>query len=119
MYKTEWKVYQDAVYWINLKKRSGKGSAFWQNRSNAVILHDSVPADSLEKVVNTKTGEILYQKASLSPRPVQREDYHQRGTSTGRPVADEGKMELQIDSRIQGISHAAVEQEQDSRTRLI
>ena len=58
--------------------------------------------------VNTKTEEILYQNISLSPRPppkivlkdawqVQREDNHQRGTSTEKCAADEGKMEPRID----------------------
>ena len=72
-----------------------------------------MPADSLEKVVNTKVEEILNQKASL-PRPppkiilkdawqVQHEDYHQRGNSTGKPVADEGKVKPETDFRIQGI----------------
>ena len=52
--KLSGKEYQDAAYWI---------------QSNAIIFHDLVPADCLEKVVNTKTEESLYQKASLSPRP--------------------------------------------------
>ena len=65
-------------------------------------------ADCIERVVNTKTKEILYQKVSLSPRPppklilkeawqVQRDDSHQRGTVTGKPVADEEQQELKID----------------------
>ena len=76
-----------------------------------------------------KTEEILYQKVSLTPRPpsknilkdtwqVQREDSHQRGTVTGRLVADEGKMGPKIDFRVQGFPHAAVVQE-DERTRGI
>ena len=84
----------------------------------------------LQQVVNTKTEETLYQKVSSSPRPppkiilkdtcqVQHEDCHQCGTSTAKHVADEGKMEPQIDFRIQGISHAAVEREEDDRIRLI
>ena len=83
----------------------------------------------LEKVVNTKTEEILYQKTLSSLRvppkvilrnawQVQHEDHHQRGTSTGQPFADEEKVEPKIDSRIQGMSHAA-EQEEGSRRRLI
>ena len=71
-----------------------------------------------------------YPEAHSSPRPpptvilkdawqVQHEDDHKRGTSAGQPVAYEGKMEPEIDSRIPGISHAAVEQEDDNRTRLI
>ena len=80
--------------------------------------------------MNTKTEEILPQKVSLSPRPppgiilkdawqVQHEDDHQRGTSTARLVADEGKTEPKIGFRIQGIPHAAVGQDEDDRIRLI
>ena len=79
--------------------------------------------------MNTRTEEILYQKTHSSPRlppkvnlkgarQVQHEDHH-RGTNSRQPVADEGKMELKIDFRIQGASHAAVEEEEDNRTRLI
>ena len=74
--------------------------------------------------MNTRTEDVLYQKTHSSSRPppkvilkdawqVRHEDGHQRGTSTGQPVADEGKMELKIDFRIQEILHAAVEQEED------
>ena len=38
-----------------LESAQDKGLAFWQTRLGAVILHDSVPADCLEKLVNTKT----------------------------------------------------------------
>ena len=61
----------------------------------------------------------MCQRASSFPRPspeivlkdawhFQHEDYHERGTSTGRFAADEGKMEPN-----------AVEQEEDDRIRLI
>ena len=43
---------------------------------------------------------------------VQREFSHQRGASTGRPVADE-ETELKIDFRIQGSPQAAVEKEDE------
>ena len=68
-YKTKWKVFHDAIYWINLRKVQDEGFEFWQTRSNATILYVPVPADCVEKVVYTKTNEILYQKVSLSPRP--------------------------------------------------
>ena len=79
-----------------------------------IILHNSVPADSLEKVVHTETEEILFQRASLPPRPPKNIlkdawQVQQRGNSTGKPVADKEKVEPEIDFRIQGISHAAVE----------
>ena len=46
--RTKWKMFQNALNWINLRNAQDKGLAFWQTRSNAVILHDSVPADCLE-----------------------------------------------------------------------
>ena len=76
--------------------------------------------------MKTKTEEILYLKVSLSPCPppkiilkdtwqVQSEACHQRGNSTGRLV---GKIEPNIDLRVHGLPHAAVEQEEDDRIRL-
>ena len=65
-YRTRWKVYQNAVYWINLKSAQDRGLEFWQKNSNAIILDDSVPADWLEKVVSHQSGEILNQKIRLS-----------------------------------------------------
>ena len=125
-HKHKWKVFQDATSWIKLRKAQDKGSDFWQTRSK-VILFDSVPADCMERVVNTKTKEILYLKKfqywHVHPKffwrwQVQRDDPHQRGTSTVKAVADEEKEELKIDFRIQGIPQAVVEQEED-RTRGI
>ena len=56
-------------FWINLKSAQDKGSAFWQTRSNASILDNSVPADCLDKVVHTKSEEVRYRKIHLSSRP--------------------------------------------------
>ena len=89
---------------------------FWQTRSDAIILDNSVPADCLEKVVDVKTEEIQYQKIHLSPRlprrivvksawQVQKEGQVQHEGSTGEPA--------EIDFRIQGISRAEVEQDEE------
>ena len=77
--RTRWKVYQNAVCWINLKS------------------HYSVPADCLEKVVHTmncrtSVSEDSFIAASatkssseecLASSNVQHEDHHQRGTGAG------------------------------------
>ena len=60
--------FQDAIYWINLRRAQDKGLTFWQTWSHAVIFYDSVPADCIEKVVITKNEEILYQRIPI-PRP--------------------------------------------------
>ena len=40
--KNKWKVSQEAVYWVKLENAQEKGLQFWQTRSHAIILHDSV-----------------------------------------------------------------------------
>ena len=53
------------------EKRSRKRIVFFleQTKSNATVLHDPVAADCLEKVINFKTGGVLYQKVRLWSRP--------------------------------------------------
>ena len=40
-----------------------------QTRSNAIILQGTLPAYCIPKVVRLKTGEVLYEKSYMSPRP--------------------------------------------------
>ena len=47
----------------------GKGLTFYQTRSNAIILQGSLPAYCIPKDVRLKTGEVLYEKTYMSPRP--------------------------------------------------
>ena len=42
---------------------------FYQTRSNAIILQGILPAYCIPKVVRLKTGEMLYERRYLSPRP--------------------------------------------------
>ena len=46
-----------------------KGLTFYKTRSNATILQETLPAYCIPKVVRLKTGEVLYEKAYMSPRP--------------------------------------------------
>ena len=64
-----WKRHQDAVYWVDINLALKKGLTFYQTRSNAIILHETLPAYCIPKVVRLKTGELLYEKVSMSPRP--------------------------------------------------
>ena len=49
--------------------RSKKGLTFYQTRSNAIVLQGILPAYCIPKVVRMKTGEVLYEKSYVSPRP--------------------------------------------------
>ena len=62
------KRHQDAVYWVDINLAIKKGLQFYQTRSNAIILQETLPAHCVPKVVRMKTGEVLYEKEYMSPR---------------------------------------------------
>ena len=64
-----WKKHQDAVFWVDTNLAIRKGLTFYQTRSNAIILQGTLPACCIPKVVILKTGEVLYEKSYMSPRP--------------------------------------------------
>ena len=65
----EWTKHQDAVFWVDIDLAIRKGLAFYQTRSNAIILQGTLPAYCIPKVVRLKTGEVLYEKVSMALRP--------------------------------------------------
>ena len=64
-----WKKHTDTVFWVDMDLALGKGLTFYQTRSNAIILQGTLPAYCIPKVVRLKSGEVLYEKSYLSPRP--------------------------------------------------
>ena len=64
-----WKRHQDAVFWVDIELSIKEGFSFYQTRSIAIILQGTLPAYCIPKVVRLKTGEVLYEKAYMSPRP--------------------------------------------------
>ena len=64
-----WKKHQDAVFWVDMDLAIKGGFTFYQTRSNAIILQGTLPAHCIPKVERLKTGEVLYEKSYLSPRP--------------------------------------------------
>ena len=41
VYRQNWKIHQNTVYWINFRAAQKKGLTFYQRRSNTIILHNS------------------------------------------------------------------------------
>ena len=64
-----WKRHQNTVYWDDINLALKKGLKFFQTRSNANILHETLPAYCIPKVVRMETGEVIYEKVYASPRP--------------------------------------------------
>ena len=48
---------------------SEEGLKFYQTRSNAIILHETLPAYRIPKAIKMETVEIIYEKVYASPRP--------------------------------------------------
>ena len=67
-YKNTWKRFQNTVCWCNLKPSQERGLHFYQTRSHAVLLCNTLPAARIEKAVCMKTTDELYQKVLLTPR---------------------------------------------------
>ena len=63
-YKQAWKVSQDAVYWVDICRAQRMRLKFFQTRSHAIILHDTLPPIGIEKVVSRKTEEVRFSKTS-------------------------------------------------------
>ena len=64
----EWKRHQDAVFWVDINLAIARGFKFYQTRSNAIILQETLPAYCIPKVVRKETGEVIYEKVYMSPR---------------------------------------------------
>ena len=64
-----WKRHQDAVFWVDIDIAIREELTFYQTRSNAIILQGTLPAYCIPKVERLKTGEVLYERRYLSPRP--------------------------------------------------
>ena len=58
-----WKKHQNTVYWVDIKLSQKEGLKFYQTRSNAIILHETLPVYSIPKVVRMETEEIVYEKS--------------------------------------------------------
>ena len=64
-----WKRHQDAVYWVDINLAIAKALKLYQTRSNPIILQETLPSYCIPKVVRMETGEVIYEKVYMSPRP--------------------------------------------------
>ena len=60
---------KNTVYWVDIKLAQKKGFKFYQTRSNAIILYDTLPAYCIPKAIMMKSGEVIYEKVYASPLP--------------------------------------------------
>ena len=63
-----WKKHKNTVYWVDINLAQKKGFKFYQTRSNAIILHETLPAYCIPKVVRMETGEVVYERKYMRHR---------------------------------------------------
>ena len=56
--------------WVDINLAIKRGLQFYQTRSNAIILQETLPAYCIPQVVRMETGEVLHEKVYMSPRPL-------------------------------------------------
>ena len=96
-----WKRHQDAVNWIDINLAIEKGLTFYQTRSNEIILQETIPAYCIPKVVRLKTGEVLYEKVYMSPRPPPKISLkHEWKRELGSEVAPENEVARQPEGEV-------------------
>ena len=106
LYKqTKWRRHQDTVYWVDIILAEQKGFKFYQTRSNAIILYDTLPAYCIPKVVVVESGEIIYEKVYASPRLLPK-------------ISFEDNSMKELDSEVAGGSEDSQQIQPKSKTQL-
>ena len=80
--QTAWKKHQNTVYWVDIKLAQKKGFKFYQTRSNAIILYNTLPACCIPRAIKMENGEIIFEK-SICVTPASSEDFLQRQLDAG------------------------------------
>ena len=70
-YHSNWKHTQDAAYWFKLSRAQDQELRYWQTKSNATIVHNSVLADCIDKVISQRGDRTLFERLP-TPRPAPR-----------------------------------------------
>ena len=67
-YNNTWKRIRNTVFWCNLELAQERGLQFYQTRSHAVVLCNTLLAGCIEKAVCMQTTDELYLKVRFTPR---------------------------------------------------
>ena len=125
-----WKRFQNTVFWSNLKLAQERGLQFFQTRSHAVVIFDTLPTACIEKAVCMKTSDELYQKVRWTPRVPRvvlksnskhgpQDPQNQDARSSREPSGDSksyGEIcNNTVDHRVLGVPLSAVDQQNTTR----
>ena len=103
-----WKRHQDVVFWVDINLAIREGLTFYQTRSNAIILQGTLPAYCIPKVERLKTGEVLYERPYLSPRPPPKISLRHLASFNADNEFNRATDEENIDFNIPGVPNSTV-----------
>ena len=131
VYKHNWKIHQNTVYWCNLRVAQSKGLKFYQTRINAIILYNNtLLAMCIEKVVVRRSGGencmVKSQRIVLKPNL----NYERQDTASSDARASFEHSDKhggtyretcrgEIDFRIQGLLHSTVQEHDHIRKKAV
>ena len=128
-YKNTWKRLQNMVCWCNLKLAQEKGLWFFQTRSHAVVLYNTLPAACIEIAVCMKTQDALYPKRvphvvlKSNSQHGQQDLQNQDARSSWEPSSDSKSYgetcNNTVDYRISGVPLSADEQQDTTRENKV
>ena len=122
------------VVQIEASSLKRKVCLFYQTRSHAVVLYNTLPAACIEKAVCMKTQDELYQKVRLTPRVPrvvlksnsqhgQQDPQIQDARSSWEPSSDSKSYgetcNNTVDYRVSGVHLSAVEQQDSTRENKV
>ena len=79
---TTWKKHQNTLYGVDIRLAQKKGLKFYQTRSNAIILYNTLSAYCIPKAIKMETGEIICEK-SVGVTSAASEDFLERWLDEG------------------------------------
>ena len=79
--QTAWKKHKNTVYRVDIRLAQKKGLKFYQTRSNAIILYNTLPVCCIPKAIKMETREI--KRESTRVIPAASEDFFERQLDEG------------------------------------
>ena len=96
-YQIYWRPEQDAAYWLYLSTAQDAGLEFWHTSSNAIITYQSVPKESVVKVVSESGKRQLFARQLTSrdrPKVTLRPSWvHERSKTVSIPRETESNLQ--------------------------
>ena len=100
-----WKRHQDAENWVDINLALKKGLKFYQTRSSAIILQETLPAHCIPKVVRLKNWRSLLRKSIHVSSTTTNHDWTRGNEELGSTVEQQpvGKLVQQSFGEVQRV----------------